>query len=660
MGSDLDEFGRRIANYLFFIKCPSDSLKSTAEFQKFLLAPNKHIYFFTEFFINNHCCKSIMSGRFWFDFSNIKDNLEQHLAVFELANKRFYEWDGTDKFLLNPEQGFKDQPTYMLFNELLQYLVFDTEKFAFATKDFGTAVAKYLGIVLNNKKLYDELVTQIPFLATAIKNNKECLSIIANGEFAFRFDKVRVLSGSDNTWYKYYSVRKALMLLLQWNGENVAEKVIFDFDIKPLYVLFNWMLSFLIAQKHFNIGFDQLAKLGELHKFNRSNQEIQALIIFLQQWPKSMPLLGVYDYRDQKLKKSGKNKYCHTVFIKSAASKKYELVTFCFKQSLFLLAANNPVKGKISYVSLRSRSESNKVFKHEGKTVVVKCDYQIDITKQDLTIGPSNLLVKIIGSFLYFNNKDELEKFFAETFYPEVMRELKYHHLFLRDQPLVNFRTKTVDGLVRLYAYVFMRNFGEYTLATFPQDQLGSLEQRLELAISLVKQVKDMHYPNNSKKSYLHRDIKPGNCVILIDENTKKLSIYLIDFDICIEDDGKDQVLEGTRRFFAPEVVTEKVMTKKHDVYCTGIVLAVIFGGKLEEFLKVDSKDQFKPSSVDYDALVDNLDRFSPRKEKAYAHSRVLQILLALNSLLKDMTDQNHENRPDIKDVYDRLCKLRD
>jgi serine/threonine protein kinase len=80
------------------------------------------------------------------------------------------------------------------------------------------------------------------------------------------------------------------------------------------------------------------------------------------------------------------------------------------------------------------------------------------------------------------------------------------------------------------------------------------------------------------KLGIVHCDIKPLN-IMYANEN-KETQIKLIDFNLCkFKSEGKDEVMNGTPQFLAPEIL-EKIYSTQSDVWAVGVTMHVLLSGE--------------------------------------------------------------------------------
>lgn len=116
----------------------------------------------------------------------------------------------------------------------------------------------------------------------------------------------------------------------------------------------------------------------------------------------------------------------------------------------------------------------------------------------------------------------------------------------------------------------------------------------LNTVLSIVRQLAGaLAYAHNN--GVVHRDIKPGNILILKDRKTAKLTdfgIAQIDESLSKSNSASDKVL-GTPEYMSPEQILGKPLDRRSDLYSTGVLIYKMLSG-LPPFIADDLGELFK------------------------------------------------------------------
>ncbi len=161
----------------------------------------------------------------------------------------------------------------------------------------------------------------------------------------------------------------------------------------------------------------------------------------------------------------------------------------------------------------------------------------------------------------------------------------EYHTRFLREAKGAgvlshpNIVTVFDVGEESNHPYIAMELVDGPTLGDVVREkkQLSTLEI-VEIGIQLTRALDYAH-----KKGIVHRDIKPGNIMLVRDTNTVKVA----DFGICrIDDSDATQATQvgnvlGTPHYMSPEQVVGEKVDSRSDLFSVGVVLYQLLTGTL-------------------------------------------------------------------------------
>ena len=217
------------------------------------------------------------------------------------------------------------------------------------------------------------------------------------------------------------------------------------------------------------------------------------------------------------------------------------------------------------------------------------------------TLGRYRILNEVgrgATAYVYKAYDPQLDRFLAiKVLRQELALDDDYRQAFLKEARLA--AQLTHPGIVTIFdvgvaenkPYIGMELLEGATLEQVLSTQ-GKLNVRtvLAMALQLSNALKYAH-----KQGVVHRDIKPGNIVVLKDKKTVKLT----DFGIAQLDDnlgnvGKrsDKVL-GTPEYMAPEQVLGQTVDSRSDLYSFGVLIFRMLMG-LPPFMSDDLGDLFK------------------------------------------------------------------
>ncbi|MBL7479273.1 Dot/Icm T4SS effector kinase LegK1 [Legionella bononiensis] len=113
-----------------------------------------------------------------------------------------------------------------------------------------------------------------------------------------------------------------------------------------------------------------------------------------------------------------------------------------------------------------------------------------------------------------------------------------------------------------------------------------SIDKRLGLTIAILNAIKSQVMD----RKLVHRDIKPGN--IMIDLNQDPPKVILIDYGFAIDQGQQDFRRLGTRAYRSPESFKSKpIYTTSSDIYSAGRVLSYLWGDDHQNYYIRRSKE---------------------------------------------------------------------
>ncbi|WP_196140937.1 serine/threonine-protein kinase [Aliikangiella sp. G2MR2-5] len=181
-------------------------------------------------------------------------------------------------------------------------------------------------------------------------------------------------------------------------------------------------------------------------------------------------------------------------------------------------------------------------------------------------------------AFVYKAYDPQLDRFLAlKVLRPELADDKTYRTAFIKEARLA--AQLTHPGIVTIFdvditdnkPYIAMELLEGATLEQILQAQ-GKLN--LKTVLAMCQQLsRSLNYAH--KQGVVHRDIKPGNIVVLKDKKTVKVTDFgIAQLDDNVSHSGKrsDKVL-GTPEYMAPEQVLGKPMDNRSDLYALGVVM---------------------------------------------------------------------------------------
>ncbi len=180
--------------------------------------------------------------------------------------------------------------------------------------------------------------------------------------------------------------------------------------------------------------------------------------------------------------------------------------------------------------------------------------------------------------------------------------------------------------------------------------QSGRLSPRV--ACDITWQVADAVRFIHSR-AILHRDIKSDN-IFLVRSTSHHRQVKLLDFGLSSPDLGREEEIDGTPEYMAPERIDGAPASQASDIYALGIVLfelltgTVPFTGNVQQiFAQHATKSVPAPSQVlddSLDARADALVARATAKEPADRHPDVRSFMYELRTLM-GMLGMEHPRR---------------
>lgn len=100
-----------------------------------------------------------------------------------------------------------------------------------------------------------------------------------------------------------------------------------------------------------------------------------------------------------------------------------------------------------------------------------------------------------------------------------------------------------------------------------PGNDVAFAKFKTSTARMTVQILDALHHLHSQDIPIIHRDVKPSNILV------RDAKFVLSDFGLAIRDDQKEVKMQGTKRYMAPEVLSENRITTKTDIYSMGITL---------------------------------------------------------------------------------------
>ncbi|RGB24910.1 kinase-like domain-containing protein, partial [Rhizophagus diaphanus] len=113
--------------------------------------------------------------------------------------------------------------------------------------------------------------------------------------------------------------------------------------------------------------------------------------------------------------------------------------------------------------------------------------------------------------------------------------------------------------------------------------------KRLSILKKIIEGLHNIH-----KANYIHRDLYPGNILILKDHNN--LEVYISELDSCANLNSEPvQQLYGNLSYIAPEVIVKNgnLTSIKSDIYSIGIIMwELVSGDEPYSDYEIDNEDE--------------------------------------------------------------------
>ncbi len=208
----------------------------------------------------------------------------------------------------------------------------------------------------------------------------------------------------------------------------------------------------------------------------------------------------------------------------------------------------------------------------------------------------------------------QLDRFLAiKVLREQLAKDKDYRDGFIREARLA--AQLTHSNIVTIYdvgisdekPYIAMELMEGATLETVLKK---SPRLSLKTVLSIVRQLAAaLAYAHNH--GVVHRDIKPGNILILKDKKTAKLTdfgIAQVDESLAKSGKASDKVL-GTPEYMSPEQILGNPLDKRSDLYSTGVLIYRMLSG-LPPFIADDLGDLFKQiiKSKQPELMVENVE----------------------------------------------------
>lgn len=181
---------------------------------------------------------------------------------------------------------------------------------------------------------------------------------------------------------------------------------------------------------------------------------------------------------------------------------------------------------------------------------------------------PNNLNVAV--KVIYFKNIEDIE---------EIQNELKILNIIGKPYYFGSYLDRRDQTIYIVTQYFNLDNLYDYVL----NNELSE-ETKKRFTIDILKRLKNL-----DKLKIIHRDVKPENFVVHLDD---QLSIHIIDFGFsCVseEDEGDVEEIRGTPLYMSPQLFEKRFKTnmatidelKYNDIYGAAICIYFIYTKKI-------------------------------------------------------------------------------
>ena len=279
------------------------------------------------------------------------------------------------------------------------------------------------------------------------------------------------------------------------------------------------------------------------------------------------------------------------------------------------------------------------------------------------TLGRYRILNEVgrgATAYVYKAYDPQLDRFLAiKVLRVELARDKDYRDAFLKEARLA--AQLTHPGIVTIFDVGVADNkpyIGMELLEGATLDQIlttqgkVNLKTVLAMAIQLSKALSYAH-----KQGVVHRDIKPGNIVVLKDKKTVKLTDFgIAQLDETLGKVGKrsDKVL-GTPEYMAPEQVLGQTVDSRSDLYSFGVLIFRMIMGMppfvdddLGELFKQIIKNKPPQLIVEEDAIKDDLHDLVRKLLQKQPHKRfenAAKLTSDLRTIQNKLGDKKHTQK---------------